>query len=569
MKQTNLYIPTLKNVSSQATCKSHILALKAGLIHQTAAGIYSYLPLATKLLKNLEAIIREELENIGANEVILPLLEPSELWEKTKRWQGYGSELFRVTDRKGNHFALAPTHEEVITDLVKNYLVTYKKYPLNLFQIGTKMRDEARPRYGLLRGREFVMMDGYSFHTSKQDLENTYNQYYQAYCRIFDRIGIDYRIVKADNGKIGGSSSHEFMALADIGEDTIAYVGNTQEAYNVEIAPVYYEPNNVRTLDNLELEQVTTPNCKHCEDVSQFLNISLEKNVKAIATKDNNGQVYMFLIRADRSLNEIKACKVANLEDFVLADNDDLTKFGLVEGFMGPINCSDDVIIIADNEVSDMYGAVVGANLENHHFINVDFKRDVKNITYCDIREIEEGDYLAKDLGPVKFARGIEIGHIFALGDKYTKDLDMKYLNQEQTQEIPVMGCYGIGVSRLISAIIEQNNDEFGIIMPKTVAPFDLHLLVLDYNKNEDQRNFANQLADQLETLGYKVLIDDRDVNPGTKFSEADLIGMPIRITIGNKLKDNQVEIKNRKTGEVNLVNTNAVIDFVNQIFKK
>lgn len=564
MKQSLMYIPMTKENPNNAVCASHILGLKAGLMHQTAAGIYTYLPLATKMLKNIETIIREELEKIGANELILPLLEPAELWEKTGRWQGYGSELFRVVDRKNTAFALCPTHEEVITDLVKNYLVTYKKYPVNLFQIATKMRDEARPRFGLLRGREFVMMDGYSFHTSLEDLDKTYNDYYQAYCNIFERLGLEFRVVQADNGKIGGSSSHEFMALAPIGEDTIAYVENTKSAYNVEIAPVYYEEQAPNEADFLAVKKVTTPGCKKCEEVAEFLGNDLTKHVKAVAIKGNEeGSVVLFMLRSDRTLNEVKATKLADVDDFILAEEADLQANGLVEGFMGPIGCNDKVKVFVDQEVKDLVNVVIGANEEDSHLINVNFRRDVNNATYCDLREVEEGDYLDKDLGPVKFARGIEIGHIFALGDKYTKDLEVKFLNENQQQETPVMGCYGIGVSRLISAIIEQNNDENGIVMPKSVTPFDLHLLVLDYNKNEVQRQYADKLASDLEANGFKVLIDDREVNPGVKFSEADLLGLPYRITIGKKLVDNEVEIKERSSGEVSVVNTNDVIDFI------
>lgn len=564
MKQSLMYIPMTKENPNNAVCASHILGLKAGLMHQTAAGIYTYLPLATKMLNNIETIIREELEKIGANELILPLLEPAELWEKTGRWQGYGSELFRVVDRKNTAFALCPTHEEVITDLVKNYLVTYKKYPVNLFQIATKMRDEARPRFGLLRGREFVMMDGYSFHTSLEDLDKTYNDYYQAYCNIFERLGLEFRVVQADNGKIGGSSSHEFMALAPIGEDTIAYVENTKTAYNVEIAPVYYEEQAPNEADFLAVKKVTTPGCKKCEEVAEFLGNDLTKHVKAVAIKGNKeGSVVLFMLRSDRTLNEVKATKLANVDDFILAEEANLQANGLVEGFMGPIGCNGKVKVFVDQEVKDLVNVVIGANEEDSHLINVNFRRDVNNATYCDLREVEEGDYLDKDLGPVKFARGIEIGHIFALGDKYTKDLEVKFLNENQQQETPVMGCYGIGVSRLISAIIEQNNDENGIVMPKSVTPFDLHLLVLDYNKNEEQRQYADKLASDLEANGFKVLIDDREVNPGVKFSEADLLGLPYRITVGKKLVDNEVEIKERSSGEVSVVNTNDVIDFI------
>ncbi len=567
MKQSKIYIPMLKEVSNKAVCQSHILALRAGLIHQTAAGIYSYLPLATLMLEKIEAIIRKELLKIGANEVILPLLEPSELWQQTGRWQGYGSELFRVYDRKDAAFALAPTHEEVMTELVKNYLITYKKYPVNLFQIATKMRDEARPRYGLLRGREFIMMDGYSFHTSLASLNETYDDYYQAYCHILDTIGLNYRIVKADNGKIGGTSSHEFMALANIGEDTIAYVDNQKEAYNVEIAPVYYENKNIDSNLFLPLEMINTPECRKCEAVSAYLNTPLQQHIKAIAIENNTHDgVIMFLIRADRELNEIKAQRVSGGDDFIMASSSLLAQFNLVEGYMGPIGASEQVIIYADNEVADIVNGVMGANQENMHYQNVNFRRDVNNVIYQDLRSIEAGDYFTKDLGPVKLTQGIEIGHIFALGDKYTKDMKMTYLDEKQQSQIPLMGCYGIGVSRLISAIIEQNNDAAGIIMPKAIAPFQIHIIIGDVN-NENQNNYAHELEQNLESLGYSVLVDDRNINIGTKFKEADLIGLPLRIVIGRDFVNQKVDVKYRNSDDAYIIDIKDVINYIKDTF--
>ena len=565
MKQSKMYIPMVKDVSSQAVCQSHILSIKAGLIHQTAAGIYSYLPLANTMIKKIKEIICEEIDAIGGNEVILPLLQPSDLWEKSGRWQGYGNELFRVNDRKNGEFALAPTHEEVVTDLVKNFLVSYKKYPVNLYQIAVKMRDEARPRFGLLRGREFIMMDGYSFHTSIESLQETYDQYYQAYCNIFDRIGLNYRIVEADNGKIGGSSSHEFMALADIGEDTIVYVEGEPKAFNLEVAPIYY--NGSSTLEAQQtIQELITPGCKTIDSLVKEYDLPINKLVKSIAL-DVDGELVIALIRGDRTLNEIKIGKVLNAkEDVKIANYELIQKNNLIEGFIGPVNLKN-IKIIADNEIQGISNIIVGANKVDTHFINVDINKDVKDVTYFDIREIEEGDYFSEKLGPVKFARGIEIGHIFALGNSYSKSLNVEYLNAQQKLETPEMGCYGIGVTRLISAIIEQQHDEKGIIMPKSITPYDIHIVPLDYGKDELQTDYVDKLEKELNAIGLKVLIDDRDERPGVKFGESDVLGLPIRIVVGRKLKEGSVELKERTKKESVDLNVENVLNYIKDIY--
>lgn len=561
MKQSNILIPMAKDVTSQAVAKSHIYALKAGFIHQTAAGIYSYLPLATKTLQNIEKIVREELEKIDANEVILPLLEPAELWEKTGRWQGYGSELMRVKDRKDTEFALAPTHEEVATDLVKNYLNSYKKFPVNIFQIGTKMRDEARPRFGLIRGREFVMMDGYSFHTDDASLDETYAKYYQAYINIFKRIGLDFKIVTADNGQMGGSKSHEFMALADIGEDTIVYEEANDIAYNLEIAPVYTEILDVAATK--EIEKVATPNQKTIAELTVAHNIEAKDTMKAVLYNVDEKLVVAF-VRGDREANEIKVVKAVNGVEINLADQSLLAAHNIVEGYVGPLNLSADVQVVVDNEIANMEAIFCGANEIDTHVSGVNYTRDFNNYQLADLREIELGEKMSKDGEAVKFARGIEIGHIFALGKKYTESLDVEFLDQNQKKQTPTMGCYGIGVSRILSALIEQNNDENGMILPSSVAPFDVHLLPLDYLKKEEQREFSDKLYAELTNAGLKVLLDDTKERPGVKFTQADLLGLPYQIVIGRSFTDGIVEIKRRNENERTQINVADVMEYIN-----
>ncbi len=561
MKQSNLFIPMSKDVTSQAVAKSHIYALKAGYIHQVAAGIYSYLPLATKTLQNIEKIIREELEAINANEVILPLLEPAELWEKTGRWQGYGSELMRVRDRKNTEFALAPTHEEVATDLVKNYLNSYKKFPVNIFQIGTKMRDEARPRFGLLRGREFVMMDGYSFHTEDESLNETYMDYYKAYQRIFERIGLDFKIVAADNGQMGGSMSHEFMALAEIGEDTIVYEEDNEIAYNLEIAPVYVDVTNVEA--SSQIESFNTPGHKKISELEANYNIKAEETIKAVMY-DVDGELVVAFVRGDREANEIKIVKVVNGLEIKMANDELLVQNGIIDGYAGPIGLNENIKVVIDNEIANMETIVCGANEVDMHLKGANYSRDFNQYELADLREITEGELLSENGTPVKFARGIEIGHIFALGKKYTESLDVEFLDQNQKKQTPTMGCYGIGVSRILSALIEQNNDEGGMIIPRSIAPYDVHLLPLDYAKKEDQREFTDKLYDTLTNAGLKVLIDDTKERPGVKFAQADLIGLPYQVVIGRSFTEGIIEFKARSAEERQQINVDEIMEYIN-----
>ncbi len=562
MKQSKMYINTQKDVSKQAVAISHIYALKAGLVHQTAAGIYSYLPMAVKILKNIEDIVRDELDKIDANEVILPTLEPAELWQESGRWDSYGSELMRFTDRRGSQFALGPTHEEVMTDLVRSNLKSYKNYPANLYQITSKFRDEARPRFGLLRGREFTMMDAYSYHTSLECLDETYYKYFEAYKRIFTRLGLDFKVVQADNGQMGGTNSHEFMALAEIGEDTIAFDEASDIAFNTEIAPVFYKRVTNLSSSN-EMEVIATPDCKKIDQLVNDYNFDIKHIIKSVAF-DIDGEVVIACVRGDREVNELKVLKHVGGSEIKFASYELLEANNLVEGYLSPINHECKVVV--DPEAYDVIDGIIGANESDKHIKNFNFYKEITDVMCMDIRLIEVGDKLSSEGNPVKFKEGIEIGHIFALGDRYTKAMGMQYLNKDQKQESPLMGCYGIGISRLLSALIEQNHDDRGLILPPQIAPFDVHVIVLDYTKKEDQRIFADNLVKELEDKNIKVLLDDRNERVGSKFADADLIGLPIQITVGRGFVDNKVEFRLRTSSEKEEID---VVDVVKRVLSE
>ena len=547
MKQSQLYAPTTKDVSSQAVAMSHILGLKAGLMYQNAAGIYSYLPLATMVLEKITKIVDEELRAIGANKLILPLLEPAELWEKSGRWNEMGDELFKVKDRTNKEYALAPTHEEVVTDLVKNHLNTYKKYPLNVYQVGTKMRDERRPRFGLLRGKEFVMMDGYSFHTDNESLMSTYNDYFKAYERILNRIGVNFRVVEADNGSMGGSQSNEFMALADVGEDTICYLEDSKEAYNLEVCPVYTDTTkNTGSIEEVKLTK--TPETSKIVDLVENYSIAVENTIKAICFSTIENEIIMALVAGNHDVNEVKLTNFVNKGELQFASSELLLENNLVEGYIGPYNLDSEVTIIADNAVSKIVCGSVGGNEYGTHYFNVNYDRDLSSIKLADIRVAALGDKLTENSENIKFTRGIEVGHIFALGCKYTDSMKVQYLDKNQKKQTPVMGCYGLGVSRLISAVLEQSHDEKGIIWPKNISPFDIHVIPLDYKKKAEQREFTDKLVLDLKENGFNVLLDDRDERPGVKFTEADLLGFPVQIVVGRKFTEGIVEFKARNS---------------------
>ncbi|MBC1443723.1 proline--tRNA ligase [Listeria seeligeri] len=549
MRQTMTFIPTLKEVPADAEVKSHQLLLRAGFIRQTASGIYSYLPLATLTLRKIETIIREELEAVGAAELLMPALQPAELWQESGRWNDYGPELMRLKDRASRDFALGPTHEEVITALLRDEIKSYKRLPLTLYQIQTKFRDEKRPRFGLLRGREFIMKDAYSFHATNESLDEVYDLMHQAYSNIFTRCGLEFRSVIADSGSIGGKETQEFVALSDIGEDTIAYSDASDYAANVEMAPVLHMEKKSHELEK-ELEKVTTPDQKTIADIMTFLEIPIEKTMKSMLYQVDE-EVIMVLVRGDHEVNDIKIKNALDAMNVELVDPAVAVELlGANFGSLGPIGVPENVRIFADNAVKDLVNAVAGANEDGFHYINVNPTRDFEVVSYFDLRMIQVGDLSPDGQGVIKFAEGIEVGHIFKLGTKYSQAMNATVLDENGRAQPIIMGCYGIGVSRILSAIAEQSNDENGLVWDKKISPFDLHLIPVNM-KSEEQVAFAETLYQSLQQAGFSVLIDDRSERAGVKFADADLIGLPIRITVGKKAAEGIVEVKIRKTGEM------------------
>ena len=548
MKQSMTFIPTLREVPSDAEVKSHQLMLRAGFTRQNASGVYSYLPLANTVIKKIEQIVREEMNNAGASELLMPALQQAELWQESGRWYSYGPELMRVKDRHNREFALGATHEEVITSLVRDEIKSYKRLPLSLYQIQTKFRDEKRPRFGVLRGREFIMKDAYSFHATKESLDEAYHKMFTAYQNIFSRCGLDFRAVIADSGAIGGTDTHEFIVLSEIGEDTIAYSDTSQFAANIEMAPVNatYEKNT----DELKsLEKIETPDQKTIEEISSFLNVTKEACIKSVLFKVDDRFV-LVLVRGDHEVNDIKLKNLYNATSVELATADE-TKEALncVPGFVGPINVSENVEVVADHAIAAVVNGVCGANEEQFHFQGVNVDRDAKISQYADLRFIQEGDVSPDGEGTIKFAKGIEVGHVFKLGTKYSEAMNATFLDENGRTQPMIMGCYGIGVSRTLAAIIEQHHDENGIVWPNSIAPFQIHLIPVNM-KNDAQKELSEKLYAEFIEQGYEVLLDDRPERVGVKFADSDLIGLPVRVTIGKKAEEGIVEVKVRKTGE-------------------
>ncbi|WP_336949960.1 proline--tRNA ligase [Staphylococcus hominis] len=565
MKQSKVFIPTMREVPSEAEALSHQLLLKAGLIKQSTSGIYSYLPLATRVLNHISKIIREEMENIDAVEILMPALQQAELWEESGRWGAYGPELMRLKDRNGREFALGPTHEEVVTSIVRDELKSYKQLPLILFQIQSKFRDEKRPRFGLLRGREFIMKDAYSFHADEASLDQTYQEMYNAYSRIFKRVGINARPVVADSGAIGGNHTHEFMALSEIGEDTIVYSENSDYAANIEKAEVKYYPNEKHT-DIKSLEKIETSNIKTAQELADFLNRPIDEIVKTMIFKVD-GEFMMFLVRGHHELNDVKVKAYFETDNVEMATQDEIVNLlGANPGSLGPIH-NKDIKIIADNFVKDLNNIVVGANEDGYHYINANVERDFNIDEYGDFRFILEGEPLSDGSGNANFAEGIEVGQVFKLGTKYSEAMNAKFLDNQGKAQPLIMGCYGIGVSRTLSAIVEQNNDENGIIWPKSVTPFDLHLITIN-PKKEEQLELGDKLYSELQSK-YDVLYDDRKERAGVKFNDADLIGLPIRIVVGKNASEGIVEVKVRQTGESEEVHVNKLDNHIASLYEK
>ncbi len=566
MKQSLTFIPTLREVPADADVKSHKVLLRAGFIRQNASGIYSYLPLAKRVLSKIEQIVREEMEAINSVELLMPAMQAAELWQESGRWDAYGPELMRLKDRHNRDFALGATHEEVITTLVRDEIKSYKKLPLTLYQIQSKFRDEKRPRFGLLRGREFIMKDAYSFHATRESLDETYDDMFKAYSNIFSRLGLNFRAVIADAGSIGGKGTHEFMVLSEIGEDTIAYSDSSDYAANIEMAEVVttYKAADVAVA---ELEKVATPDVKSIEDVSNFLKVDAQNIIKSLVFKIDD-ELVVVLSRGDHEINDIKLKNALGAESVELAEEAEINALlGCETGSIGPVKLPMNVKVIADNAIKSIRNGVAGANETGFHFLNVNPERDFAINSYQDIRFIQEGDLSPDGQGVIKFAEGIEVGHIFKLGTTYSAKMNATFLDEQGRAQPFIMGCYGIGVSRLLAAVAENFQDDNGFIWPKQLAPYDLHLVPINM-KDEAQAQLSGELYNILKSYRYDVLFDDRAERAGVKFADADLIGLPVRITIGKKASEGIVEVKFRHSGETFEWAKEELVDRLNEFFR-
>ncbi|MFF6015178.1 proline--tRNA ligase [Lysinibacillus fusiformis] len=567
MKQSKTFIPTLREVPADAEVKSHKQLLRAGFIRQNTSGVYSYLPLAKRVLSKIETIIREEMEAINSIELLMPSLQSAELWQESGRWEKYGPELMRLKDRHDRDFALGPTHEEVITTLVRDEIKSYKKLPLTLYQIQTKFRDEKRPRFGLLRGREFIMKDAYSFHASRESLDETYDDMYRAYSNIFSRLGLNYRAVIADAGSIGGKGTHEFMVLSEIGEDTIAYSDASDYAANIEMAEVIAD---YQTSDEAlkEVEKVATPDQKTIEEVSVFLQVMPANVIKSLVF-DVDGELVVVLARGDHEINDIKLKNALEAGSVELASEAAIRELlGCGVGSIGPVKLPVDVKVVADHAIKSIRNGIAGANEDGFHLVNVNPERDFAVNDYLDIRFIQEGDPSPDGQGTIKFAEGIEVGHIFKLGTTYSAKMNGTFLDEQGKSQPFIMGCYGIGVSRILAAVAEHFQDENGFTWPTQLAPYDIHVVPVN-TKDEAQVALADELYGLLKSYRYDVLLDDRAERAGVKFADADLIGLPVRVTVGKKATEGIVEVKFRQTGETFEWKKEEVIDRLNEFFRK
>jgi len=542
--------------------------LRAGMIRKAAGGLYTYMPLAWRTLKKIMQIVREEMDEAGGQEIAMPIVQPSEIWQETGRWSVYGDEMFRVADRHGRQFCLGPTHEEMVTTLIRDEVRSYKQLPLMLYQIQNKYRDEIRPRFGLMRGREFIMKDLYSFDKDEEGMNESYKKMYDAYTRVFSRMGLEFRPVEADNGAIGGGHSHEFTVLAEAGESNIAYCSKCDYAASDEKA----ELNVIKAAeeDMKELEKVSTPGAHTIELVADYLKLPLDKTIKAVAFQSEHDELILAFVRGDHEVNDVK---VLNLFDDVIdlhmATDEAIAAAGGVAGFMSPIGLKEGTKVVVDATVMEMYNACAGANEKDMHYINVNPKRDFKDVITADIRMVKEGDACPHCGAPLKMTRGIEAGQVFTLGTKYSKALHATFLDENGKEKPLVMGCYGIGVSRTMAAAIEQNNDENGIIWPKAIAPFEVVVVPVNA-KNEDQLRISEEIYHELKTKGVDVLLDDRKERAGVKFKDADLIGYPLRITVGPKaVEEDSVELKIRRNGDmVNVTKADAAAKAVELLAK-
>ncbi|KVE41821.1 proline--tRNA ligase [Burkholderia sp. BDU5] len=559
MKASRFFIGTLKEAPADAEIVSHKLMVRAGMIRRVAGGIYNYLPIGLRSIRKVEAIVREEMNRAGAIELLMPAVQPAELWQESGRWEQFGPELLRFKDRKQNDFVIGPTHEEVITDIARNQIKSYRQMPVNFYQIQTKFRDEIRPRFGVMRGREFIMKDAYSFDRDHEGLKESYRKMYDAYVRVFTRIGLEFRPVAADNGSIGGSGSHEFHVIADTGEDAIAYCPTSDFAANVEAAealPLFAS----RAAPAEAMQKVATPGKAKCEAVAELLSIPLERTIKSIVlATDNDGaepSIWLLMLRGDHDLNEIKTAKLPGLAGYRFATETEIVEwFGTPPGYLGPIGTKKPVRVIADRTVANMSDFVVGANEVDYHVAGVNWGRDLPEPVIADIRNVKAGDPSPDGKGTLDICRGIEVGHVFQLGAKYSEAMGATFIDESGKAQPMVMGCYGIGVTRILGAAIEQNFDDKGIIWPEAIAPFEVVLCPMGYDRSDAVREAADKLYADLAAAGVDVILDDRGERPGVMFADWELIGVPHRLVIGERgLKDGMVEYQGRRDVEATLL---------------
>ncbi|MGM0897537.1 MAG: proline--tRNA ligase [Bacillota bacterium] len=567
MRQTLSFIPTLRETPADAEVKSHQLLLRAGFIRQNTSGIYSFLPLGKRVLHKVEKIIREEMEAINSVEVFMPALQQAELWQETGRWYSYGDELMRLKDRNDREFALGATHEEIITSLLRDEIKSYKKLPLTLYQIQSKFRDEKRPRFGLLRGREFLMKDAYSFHATPESLDKTYDDMMQAYSNIFSRLGLNFRAVIADSGAIGGKDNHEFMVLSEIGEDTIAYSDSSPYAANIEMAAVQmdYPKSDEQARP---VEKVATPDQKTIAQVADFLDTTPENCIKTLVFKADD-ELIVVLSRGDHEVNDVKVKHISGAKLIDMATPEDVRKLLSCDiGSIGPVGLPANVRVFADNAVNSIVNGVSGANEDGVHLKNVTPDEDFTVEAYGDLRFVKEGDPSPDGNGTIQFAKGIEVGHIFKLGTTYSEPMKATFLNDQGKAMPYIMGCYGIGVSRIVAAVAEQFQDDSGFTWPNAVAPYEIHVVPVNV-KDDVQRETGEEIYEQLKAQGFEVLLDDRKERAGVKFADADLIGLPIRITVGKRAAEGILEVKIRETNETVEWHKDEVLEKVREFFKR
>jgi len=563
MRVSQLFLSTLKEAPSEAEVVSHKLMLRAGLIRRLTSGVYTWMPVGLRVLRRVESVIREEMNRSGAVELLMPAVQPAELWQESGRWEQYGPELLRLKDRHQRDFCFGPTHEEVISDVVRREVRSYRQLPANLYQIQTKFRDEIRPRFGVMRGREFVMKDAYSFHTDKASLDATYREMYDCYSRIFTRLGLKFRAVAADTGSIGGTGSHEFHVLADSGEDALAYCPQSEYAANVELAEAL-APASGTPAAHAELKKVATPNVKTIAELCAFLKIAPRQTVKSVVVDGADGKPVLLLLRGDHELNVIKAGKLPALKQPVTFATADTIRaaFGADPGSLGPVGFNGTVI--ADRALAAMADFITGANEDEHHYTGVNVGRDFAVPTYADLRNVVTGDPSPDGKGTLELCRGIEVGHIFQLRTKYSSAMNLAYLDETGKSQIMEMGCYGIGVTRTVAAAIEQNYDERGIIFPRAMAPFDLALVPIGYRKSAAVREAIDRLYAELTAAGIDVLLDDRDERPGVMFADMELIGIPWRVVVGDRgLKDGKIEFQGRREAAAQALPLESAVEFL------